>query len=166
MLIMGASFCWCTTGFCIWSFILFNLHKWFIKDISSTNKVFADNTSTFSIINDIDVSEHELNSDLNKISMWAYQWKMSFNPDFSKQDQEVIFSKKTQRLFNSTVLFNNILVQRSTRCFCLDEKLNFNTHITEKIAEASKGIGIITKQFKSLPRNAFVTIYKLFIRST
>ena len=39
----------------------------------TTNKLFADDTSNFSIVNDIDVSEHELNSDLRKISMWVYQ---------------------------------------------------------------------------------------------
>ena len=54
------------------------------KDISSTNTLFVDDTSIFSIVNDIDVSEHELNSDPRKISTWAYRWKMSFNPDVSK----------------------------------------------------------------------------------
>ena len=39
------------------------------KDISSTNKLFADDTSIFSVGNDIDVSEHELNNDLMKIAM-------------------------------------------------------------------------------------------------
>ena len=99
------------------------------KAISSTNKLFADDTSIFSIVNDIDVSEHELNSDLRKISMWAYQWKMSFNPDVSKQAQEVIFSERTQKLFHPTVLFNNIpvrhsIVQKHSGVY-LDEKLNF-----------------------------------------
>ena len=79
------------------------------KDISSTNKLFADDTSILSIVNDIDVSEYELNRDLRKISMWAYQWKISFNPDVSRQAQDVIFSKGTQKLFHPTVLFNNIL---------------------------------------------------------
>ena len=83
----------------------------------------------FSIVNDIDVSEHELNSDLKKISLWAYQWKMSFNPDVSKQAQEVIFSERTQKLFHPTVLFNNIsvrhsIVQKHSGVY-LDEKLNF-----------------------------------------
>ena len=138
------------------------------KAILSTNKLFADNTSIFSIVNDIDVSEHELNSDLMKISMWAYQWKMSFNPDVSKQAQEVIFSKRAQKLFHPTVLFSNIPVQHSTvqkhLGVCLDEKLNFNTHITENIGKASKGIGVIKKLFKRLPRNALLTIYKSFVR--
>ena len=98
--------------------------------------------------------------------MWTYQWKMSFNPDVSKQVQEVIFSKKAQRLFHPTVLYNNIPVQHSTvqkhLGVHLDEKRNFNTHITEKIGTASKGIGVIKKLFKSLPRNALLTIYKSF----
>ena len=63
------------------------------KDISSTNKLFADDTFIFSIINYIHVYEYELNSNLRKVSMWAYQWKISFNPDVSQQAQEVIFSK-------------------------------------------------------------------------
>ena len=108
--------------------------------------------SFFSIVNDIDVSEHELNSDLRKISMWAYQWKMSFNPDVSKQAQEVIFSKRTQKLFHPTVLFNNIPVQRSTvqkhLGVYLDEKLNFNTHITDKIGKAGTGIELSINYLK------------------
>ena len=68
--------------------------------------------------------------------MWAYQWKTSFNPDVSKQAQEVIFSKRAKKIFHPTVVFNNIPVQCSTvekhLGVDLDEKLNFNTHITEK----------------------------------
>ena len=93
---------------------------------------------------------------------------MSFNPDVSKQAQEVIFSKKTQKLFHPTVLFNNIPVQHSTfqkhLGVYLDEKPNFNTHITEKIGKAGKEIGVTKKLFNSLPRNALLTIFKSFIR--
>ena len=51
-------------------------------------------TSLFSIIHDINVSAGELNEGLKKISDWAFQWKMIFNPDASKQAQEVMFSRK------------------------------------------------------------------------
>ena len=71
-------------------------------------------------------------------------------------------------LFHPPVLFNNIFVQHSTvqkhLGVYLDEKLNFNTHITEKIGKASKRIGVIKKLFKSLPRNALRTTYKSFVR--
>ena len=93
---------------------------------------------------------------------------MSFNPDVLKQAQEVIFSKRAQKLFHQTVPFNNIPVQRSIvqkhLGVYLDEKLNFNIHITEKIGKASKGIGVIKKLVKSPPRNALQTIYKSFVR--
>ena len=96
------------------------------------------------MLNDIGVPEHELKSYLRKLLMWAYQWTMSFNPDVSKLVQELIFSKKTQKLFHPTVLFNNIPVQHSTvqkhLGAYLDENLNFNTHNTEKIGKAGKGI--------------------------
>ena len=46
----------------------------------------------------------------------------------------------------------------------LDEKLNFNTYIKEKIAKANKGIGIIHKLAHVLPRQSLITIYKSFVR--
>ena len=46
----------------------------------------------------------------------------------------------------------------------LDEKLNFDTHIKEKIAKANKGIGIIRKLANLLLRESLINIYKLFVR--
>ena len=46
----------------------------------------------------------------------------------------------------------------------LGEKLNFQTHIKEEIAKANKGIGIIRKLAKVLPRESLITIYKSFVR--
>ena len=56
----------------------------FSKAISSTVKFFGDDTSIFSVVDDVYVSVVWLNNDLLKISKWAYQWKMSFNPYVSK----------------------------------------------------------------------------------
>ena len=54
-------------------------------NLSSTAKLFADGTSVFFIVHDIDQSRKQLNDDLKKISDWTYQWGISFNPDLSKQ---------------------------------------------------------------------------------
>ena len=64
------------------------------EDLSSNIKLFADDTSLFSVIHDINISAGELNKDLKKISEWGYQWKMIFNPDATKQAQEVILVGK------------------------------------------------------------------------
>ena len=53
--------------------------------ITSISKIFADDTL------DVNKSVNELNSDLERINQWAYQWKMQFNPDPKKQANKVIF---------------------------------------------------------------------------
>ena len=45
----------------------------------------------------IDTSNIDINNDLVKISRWAYQWKMSFNPDINKQATEVYFSQRREK---------------------------------------------------------------------
>ena len=56
----------------------------YINDLSnglkSNPKLFADDTSLFSVIHDVNSSQVDLNKNLDKINNWLYQWKMSFNP--------------------------------------------------------------------------------------
>ena len=44
-----------------------------------------------------------LSNDLVKLYQWVYQWKMIFNPDVSKQLEEVVFSRKTIATNHETV---------------------------------------------------------------
>ena len=60
--------------------------------IVSTVKLFADDISIFSAVNDANISADELNKDLQKISEWFYRWKMSFNLDW-----EVVFFRKIKK---------------------------------------------------------------------
>ena len=52
--------------------------------ITSICKIFADDTSLFTKVLDINESANKLNTDLKKITKWAHQWKMQFNPDPNK----------------------------------------------------------------------------------
>ena len=72
-------------------------------NLNSLIKLFADDTSLFSTVHDPNHSAKVLNDDLNKISEWAYKWKMLFNPDLTKQAQEVIFSRKNIKTDNPIV---------------------------------------------------------------
>ena len=42
-------------------------------------KLFADNTSLFSVLKNKEESASDLTNDLEMIYKWAYNWKMSFN---------------------------------------------------------------------------------------
>ena len=59
--------------------------------------MFADDTSPFSKVLDMNKSVTELNTDLEKISQWSYQWKMQFNLDPKKQANEIILIRISGR---------------------------------------------------------------------
>ena len=68
----------------------------------------------FSAVQNINSTTTDLNSDLSKISAWAFQLKMNFNPDPNKQAQEVIFSRKINKINHPQLLFNQNLVKSSS----------------------------------------------------
>ena len=55
--------------------------------LKSNVKLFADDTSYFTIVEDKTDSTNIINNDLLQISNWAYNWKMLFNPDPNKPAQ-------------------------------------------------------------------------------
>ena len=46
------------------------------------------------------------NDDLEETSDWAFNWKMLFKPDATKQAQEVIFSGKSNKKDYPVAYFN------------------------------------------------------------
>ena len=68
------------------------------SNLSSNPKLFADDTTLFSVVHDVNQSGINLNDDLEKISNWAFQWKMSFNSDISKQAQEFFLQTSEVKL--------------------------------------------------------------------
>ena len=114
--------------------------------IISNIKLFADDSSLFARVQDIDNTHNQLLTDLNTITQWANQWKMKFNPDLTKQAIEVIFSHKYKKPVHPPLVFNGIPVARedSTKHLgmILDEHLSFRKHL-EAIEKANKGINLM-----------------------
>ena len=80
----------------------------YINDLSdglTTNaRLFADDVSLFSVVDKINFSATNLNSDLSKINALVNQWKMTFNPDPNKQAQEIIFCRKMKKILHPYTL--------------------------------------------------------------
>ena len=130
--------------------------------------LFADDASLFKVAHDINTSANELNSDLKKVSNWAFQWKMSFNPDPSKQAQEVIFSRKLKKVTHPPSVFNNANVSQCKSQkqlhIILDSKLTFEDHYNTVLSKTNRTIGLLRKLQNLLPREALISIYKAFVR--
>ena len=71
------------------------------------------------------------------IKIWAFQWKMDFNPDPNKQATGVIFSYKIVPVNHPTLFSNDSPIPTAPfqkhLGLVLDEKLNFGNHLNEKI---------------------------------
>ena len=98
-------------------------------------------------MHNIQKATNDWNNDLTKITKWALQWKMSFNPDISNQAHEVTFSHKRSVSSHPPLTFNNIPVAQTNSQkhlgIQLDKKLNFEEQLKEVESNVNKTIGII-----------------------
>ena len=104
----------------------------YIKNLSggfTTNaRLFAEDVSLFSVVDNINLSATNLNNDLCNINAWTNQSKLTFNPA-----QGVIFSPKTKKILHPPLNFNNNPVQQlqfqKHLGVYLDGKFNFCEHL-------------------------------------
>ena len=93
---------------------------------------------------------------------------MNFNPNPSKQAQEIIFSRKLQKTNHNQVYFNHNSVKQvpfqKHLAMYFDTKLNFQEHLNNILSQVNKTIGLLWKLQAFLPRRSLVTVYKAFIR--
>ena len=89
--------------------------------------------------------------DLDAITRWSVQWKLEFNPTITKQAVEVLFSNNKIKSKLDPLVLNGILIKQEDETkhlgFTLDSKLQYQSHIEEKLAKARSGLGLM-KQLK------------------
>ena len=128
-----------------------------VGNLSSEAKLFAYDTSLFSVVYDESVTVEKLNKDLETISKWAQQWKMQFNPDKNKQAVQVIFSHKSPKPPHPPSYFNQaevpVVKEHKHLGMIFDSKLDFSAHVKEGIVKARRGIGMIRYMAKYVSRD-------------
>ena len=133
--------------------------------LSSDAKLFADDTSLFTTVYDENIAALQLNNYLKIISEWAYQWKMQFNPDKTKQAVQVIFSQKRIKPTHPPFYFNEnqVGIKKEQRHLglILDSGLTFHSHLREKIISVRRVIKFLSKY---VSRDVLDQMYKLYVR--
>ena len=103
-----------------------------------------------------ETSANNLNNDLKKINKWAFQWKMSYNADPTKQAQEVMFSRKNAQKTNPKIFFNNISISKvdsqKDLGLHLVSKLSFDMHIKTILTKVNRTIGLFQTFEQVLPK--------------
>ena len=86
---------------------------------------------------------------------------MSFNPDRTKQAQDIIFRRKKPAKTHPSLFFNNSeIMLRLT----LNSKLLLNEHMNDEIHQANKCVSLLRKLQTIPPRTSLLAIYKSFLR--
>ena len=108
-------------------------------------KLFADDTSIFTVVQNPDAAALDMKHDLNLINRWSHKWRMTFNPDPSKQAVEVIFSRKRISLNHPNLFFNGSPVTTELKHpgNLLDSKLSSASHIRSVVSKSKKSIGML-----------------------
>ena len=108
-------------------------------------------------MNKINKTTNGLNNDSTKITKWAFQWKMGFNPDIYKQAHEVIFFRKRSVAPHPPLTFNNIPVAQANfqkhLGMQLDKELSFEEYLSKIEPKVNKTIDIIRKHRNVFPRS-------------
>ena len=104
------------------------------ENVASGVKLFADDTSLFSVVQNENETALSLNNDLENLRIWEWQWKMKFNAD---KTEEVVFScKRNKPAHPSLKLGSSDIIAKTEHKHLgviLDSKLDFQSHVIEAI---------------------------------
>ena len=138
------------------------------KNITSTTKLYADDTSIYDTI----IKHHEnesyiiLQNDLNIVNSWAEKWMVNFNPQ--KTEAMFITRKHDENIVKSNLYFQTEKIQDVTNHKHIglihSSDATWKTHLSNIISKAAKRIDILRALKWKLDRKPLETLYLSFIR--
>ena len=135
-----------------------------INDIESDILIFADDTSLLASGKSPEHTALILNRDLEKISLWATKWKVTFNTDKSKQ---ILFSQVPFN-FSPLLLLNHKSIRKVETHkhlgLYLTHNLDWGVQVYNVCLRANRKLAVL-RRVKLLKRHTLDVLYKLTVRS-
>jgi hypothetical protein len=136
-----------------------------VSDIHCSIRLFADDTNLYIIVDDPNRAAESLQNDIDKISVWAKNWLVTFNPS---KTVSLLFSKKRNPVQHPPLLMENQtiaqLADHKHLGVLLSHDCSWNAHIQLIKEKAWKRVHILRKLKFRLNRKSLETIYTSFIR--
>ena len=134
-----------------------------VADLESTSKLFADDTSIYLCLDDVDTRSTILNSDMLKITNWATKWKVYFNP--AKTELMTISNKRETE--TKDLFFGNIKLVESLEHkhlgVIIQNNCKWDSHIHSIITKVRLQVACLRSYKYKLNRKTLETMYKAFI---
>ena len=134
-----------------------------VKNIESTVKLFADDTSMYLSLEDTAERSRILNADLQKIINWSQKWKVDFNP---AKTELVTFTNIREPDTMPLIFSNETLLSGSTHKHLgviLQDNCKWNSHIQSIVAKVRLSLACLRSYKYTFSRRTLNTIYTSFI---
>jgi hypothetical protein len=141
----------------------------FINDITegieSDIHLFADDTSLMEILNNYNESYARLNRDLDRLSVWADRWLITFNAAktvYLKVSRKVNQTPKPLLVLKREPV-KEVLTHKHLG-LTFNNTLTWSDHIDKLATKAAQCVGLLKRICREVPRECLETLYKSMIR--
>ena len=100
---------------------------------------------------------------MNELETWSEKWLLRFHPDKCKV---LSAGKRTTPSYNYKLCDTSLKTTDKEKDIgvTIDNQLNFEDHMNEKINKASRIMGLIRRTFSYLDNHTFLLLYKTLVR--
>jgi hypothetical protein len=135
------------------------------EDIESDIHLFADDTSLMEILDNYNLSYAKLNRDLNRLSIWADRWLITFNAT------KTVYLKITRKINQAPkpvlrlkgVVVREVLTHKHLG-LTFNTTLTWGDHIGKLVTKAAQCVGLLKRICRDVPRECLEILYKAMIR--
>lgn len=132
-------------------------------EVESTVYLFADDTKIFGLANN-KKDTTTIQDDLNRLDNWSKKWLLSFHPGKCK----VLKLGNKNNTHEEDYYLDGTKLEE-TACekdlgVYVDNKLNFEEHIDQKIKKGNQIMGIIRRSFRHLNKRIFKKLFTSMVR--
>ena len=134
--------------------------------ISSTVKLYADDTKVYREISDIARDTSILQSDLFHLRNWSEVWQLNFNAKKCEIMQVTHNRDKSVPHYSLVPRGERLSSVSSVKVLgiTISHDLSWSLHVVEVVNKANKVLGLIKRTIGSVNKEIFSTLYKALVR--
>ena len=141
----------------------------FINDMTVNLKLechqYADDTTLVHKFIKANQASVTINTELDKLSLWATQWRITFN---AIKTHYMLITNKKIRPFIPPIKLNNVVISEvkshENLGLSIMNTLSWKDHITKIVTKAQKRLNVINRYKNYLPRLVLERLYTTMIR--
>ena len=136
-----------------------------VNGITSSIRLFADDTSLYIVVDNPVTAAHLLNTDLDTISKWAADWLVDFNP---AKTTSLLITRKLQPQLHPPLEMNSITLKEASTHkhlgITFSSSCTWSEHINNITDTAWKRLNIIRALKFKISRLALEKLYTAYVR--